>query len=164
MDVFIEPMLPRPTVLLFGASPLAVAIADLARRIGFAVVAAAPAEELTAFGELDGRVEGFAAPVRAEGERFVVVATQGRRDFEALKAALALEGDYVAFVGSRRKAAALRAQLAEAGVEKSRLERLRAPAGLDIGGIGPEEIALSVVAEIVEARRRGQRVAVEGAA
>ncbi|MGH6938646.1 XdhC family protein, partial [Hypericibacter sp.] len=77
----------------------------------------------------------------------------------ALKAALSTDGDYVAFVGSRAKAASLREQLQEDGMEVTRLERLRAPAGLDLGAIGPEEIALSVVAEIVEVRRRGQHAA-----
>ncbi|MFZ5791852.1 MAG: XdhC family protein [Pseudomonadota bacterium] len=160
MDVFVEPLLPRPIVLVLGASPVALAIADLARRIGFSVTAAAPPDELGLFGDLDGRIDGFDLPARAEGERFVVVATQGRRDFDALKAALSIDADYVAFVGSRGKAAALREQLREAGLAPAQIDRLRAPAGLDIGAIGPEEIALSVVAEIVETRRRGQRAAV----
>ena len=77
-----------------------------------------------------------------------MVATQGRGDLAALRAALSTDSDYVAFVGSRAKAASLREQLREDGMETTRLDRLRAPAGLDLGAIGPEEIALSVVAEI----------------
>jgi xanthine dehydrogenase accessory factor len=138
---------------------VAVAIADLARRIGFAVTAAAPQEELDQFGDLDGHIDGYGVPAKGEGERFLVVATQGRGDLVALKAALTTDSDYVAFVGSRAKAASLREQLLEEGLEAARIDRMRAPAGLDLGAIGPEEIALSIVAEIVEVRRRGQQAA-----
>lgn len=161
MDVFIEPMLPRPQILLCGSSPVAAAIADLARRIGFSVTACAPEAEQSAFHEVDRRIEGYALPVAEEGERFVVVSTQGRGDEAALRAALAIEAEYVAFVGSRLKAQALKADLAEQGVDPERLAKLRAPAGLDIGAIGPEEIALSILAEIV-AFRRQRRNALKG--
>ena len=84
----------------------------------------------------------------ADGERgFIVVATQGRGDLAALRAALASPAEFVAFVGSRRKTAALRDALAKEGVPAERLAALRAPAGLAIGAIGPEEIALSILAE-----------------
>lgn len=157
VDVFVEPVLPRPVVAVFGASPVAVAIADLARRIGFSVTVCAPTADQAAFAEVDQRIEGFALPVEAAGRRFVVVATQGRGDEAALKAALAVEADYVAFVGSRLKAASLRATLSVAGVAADRLERLHSPAGLDLGAITPDEIALSIVAEIIAERRRDQR-------
>jgi xanthine dehydrogenase accessory factor len=88
------------------------------------------------------------------------VSTQGRGDEAALKAALAVEADYVAFVGSRRKAASLRAKLLQDGVAEARLDRLKAPAGLDLGAITPEEIALSILSEIVAERRKGVREAV----
>jgi xanthine dehydrogenase accessory factor len=74
-----------------------------------------------------------------------------------LKSALAAQSTYVAFVGSRKKAAVLKDELAAAGVPPLQLETLRAPAGLDLGAITPDEIALSIVAEMVEVRRRGQR-------
>ena len=139
MDVFVEPVLPRPAVLVFGASPVAVAVADLAERFGFAVTIAA---------EIAGTAPAFA-----------VVATQGRGDEAALTAAVNSVAGYVAFVGSHRKAAALREALAARGVDPERLAQVRAPAGLDIGAVTPEEIALSIVAEMVEIRRRGQAVA-----
>ena len=107
MDVFVEPVLPRPQIVVCGSSPVAVALADLARRTGFAVTACAPAAEQGAFAEVDRRIEGYALPVGEAGERFVVVSTQGRGDEAALRAALAAEADYIAFVGSRKKAAAL---------------------------------------------------------
>jgi xanthine dehydrogenase accessory factor len=156
MDVFVEPVLPRPQVVVCGSSPVAVAVADLARRSGFAVTACAPLVEQADFAEVDRRIDGYALPVTEAGARYVVVSTQGRGDEAALMAALAVEADYVAFVGSRKKAEVLRKALAERGVAPERLAKLKAPAGLDLGAITPDEIAISILAEIVAMRRRKQ--------
>ncbi len=153
MDIFVEPVLPRPQVVICGSSPVAVAVADFAKRAGFAVTVCAPAAEQFAFNEADRRIEGYALPVEEGGARYVVVSTQGRGDEAALLAALAVDADYVAFVGSRKKAEALKATLAERGVGAERLAKLKAPAGLDLGAITPDEIAISIVAEIVAVRR-----------
>ncbi|MGO8866067.1 MAG: XdhC family protein [Alphaproteobacteria bacterium] len=154
MDVFVEPVLPRPQIVVCGSSPVAVAIAELARRIGFAVTVAAPAAEQGAFPDAERRIEGYALPETDEGARFIVVSTQGRGDEAALKAALSVTAEYVAFVGSKKKVASLKAALLAAGVDEARLAKLKAPAGLDLGAITPEEIALSILAEIVALRRR----------
>jgi xanthine dehydrogenase accessory factor len=156
MDIFVEPVLPQPQVVICGSSPVAVAVADLSRRSGFAVTVCAPAAEQATFGEADCRIEGYALPVDEAGHRYVVVSTQGRGDEAALLAALAVDVDYVAFVGSRRKAEVLKAALAERGVAPERLAKLKAPAGLDLGAITPDEIAISILAEIV-AMRRGKQ-------
>ena len=112
MDIFVEPVLPRPQIVVCGSSPVAVAIADLGRRIGFAVTVCAPAAEQGAFAEADRRIEGYALPVeRRRARASSSSSTQGRGDEAALQAALAAEADYVAFVGSRRKAEALKAAL-----------------------------------------------------
>jgi len=157
MDIFVEPVLPRPEIIVCGSSPVAVAVADLGRRLGFLMTAAAPAAEQAAFSEVERRIEGFALPVASEGSRFIVVSTQSRGDEAALQAALSVEADYVAFVGSRRKAETLKTRLRERGVDPARIAALKSPAGLDLGAITPEEIALSILAEIVRHRRRGQR-------
>jgi xanthine dehydrogenase accessory factor len=154
-DVFVEPVLPRPQLVICGSSPVAVAIAELGRRIGFALTVCAPAAEQTAFAEADRRIEGFALPVDDKGARFIVVSTQGRGDEAALQAALAIDAAYVAFVGSRAKAEALKAALAQRGVDAEKLARLKAPAGLDLGAITPDEIAVSILAEIIAVRRAG---------
>ena len=153
MDIFVEPVLPRPQVVICGSSPVAVAVADLARRTGFAVIVCAPAAEQGAFTEADRRIEGYALPVEDTGARYVVVSTQGRGDEAALLAALAVDADYVAFVGSRKKAEALKTTLAQRGITAERLVKLKAPAGLDLGAITPDEIAISILAEIVAVRR-----------
>lgn len=160
IDVFVEPVLPRPALVVAGASPVAKALAGLGRRAGFAVTVAALAEDQPSITEADFRIEGFdlSAVPRPRAD-VIVVATQGRRDREALAAALATDAHYVAFVGSRRKAEVMKAALREAGVAAARLDALRAPAGLDIGAVTPEEIALSILSEIVELRRKAEAAA-----
>ncbi|WP_193371617.1 XdhC family protein, partial [Pelagibius marinus] len=125
LDIFVEPMLPRPGLVVCGASPVARAVADLAGRSGFAVTVAAMAEDLDSLPRADHHVAGFELPSAAPGERFIVVATQGKRDAEALRAALETETPYVAFVGSRRKAATLTARLRGGGVPADKGARLR---------------------------------------
>jgi xanthine dehydrogenase accessory factor len=154
MDVFVEPVLPAPQLVVCGSSPVAAAIAALGRRLGFTVTLCAPAAEQASVSEADRRIDGYALPVEEPGARYVVVSTQGRGDEAALTAALAIAADYVAFVGSRKKAAALNTTLAARGVAPERLARLKAPAGLDLGAITPDEIAVSVLAEIIALRRR----------
>ena len=158
IELFVEPILPRRALIVAGASPVARTLCDLGRRAGYVVTAAALAEDHAQLPEADLRLEGFdlaAAPGAATGA--IVVATQGRRDSEALAAALATTAPYVAFVGSRRKAETLRAAMREKGVPAERLAVLRAPAGLDIGAATPEEIALSILAEIVQVSRQAGR-------
>jgi xanthine dehydrogenase accessory factor len=97
---------------------------------------------------------------KTSGEAFkmATVSTQGRGDESALLAALAVDVDYAAFVGSRKKAEALKAALAKHGVAAERLNKLKAPRGLDLGAITPDEIAISILAEIVAVRRgKGSR-------
>lgn len=156
MDIFVEPVLPQPQVIVCGSSPVAVAVADFARHGGFVVTVCAPAAEQSAFEDADRRIEGYALPVNEAGARFVVVSTQGRGDEAALLAALAIDADYVAFVGSRKKADALKSTLSARGVAPERLAKLKAPAGIDLGAITPDEIAISILAEIVAVRRGKQ--------
>jgi xanthine dehydrogenase accessory factor len=159
MDVFVEPIMPMPELVIFGASPVAVALADLGGRMGFSRTIVAPAEDQLAFEEAERRIEGYALDVvptvMPNARRFVVVATQGRGDKPALQAALAVGARYVAFVGSRAKGQSLRRLLVREGVEAEALAALKVPAGLDIGALTPEEIALSILAEVIQARRSG---------
>jgi xanthine dehydrogenase accessory factor len=156
VDLFVEPMRPAPRLVVCGASPVAVALADLGRRLGYRVLACALPADLKGFADAVERHEGFdLSGLRLAESDFIVVATQGRRDREALASALGTEAGYVAFVGSRRKIAALRAQLEEQGHSRDRLARLHGPAGLAIQAIEPAEIALSILAEIVAVRRQG---------
>jgi xanthine dehydrogenase accessory factor len=157
MDIFVEPVLPHPSLIILGASPVALSLAAQARRLGYHVALAAPAADLTAVPDADVVIDGFEPRHLNNARRFVVVSTQGKGDEAALKQALAIEATYHAFVGSKRKMAALRDKLIAIGLDPVAIDRVKAPAGLDLGAITPEEIAMSILAEITIERRRGQR-------
>jgi xanthine dehydrogenase accessory factor len=139
LEIFIEPFLPQVQLAVVGLTPIARALA----RIGAAT-------ELRV--QLHERSELDAADFDAA--TYVVVASQGD-DEPALLAALRSPAPYVGLIASARRAAALRAYLRDAGLDDDALRRLKAPAGLDIGAHSPDEIALSVLAEVVQLRRRG---------
>ena len=157
MDFFVEPVLPKPKLLILGASPVAVALAAIAPTFGYAVAVAAQISDLARFPEGAERIEGLAPPPAAGAGAFVVVSTQGLGDRAALTAAAAMPARYRAFVGSRRKAETLRRELASEGVPPDALAGVKAPAGLDIAAVTSEEIALSILAEMTAVRRRLER-------
>jgi xanthine dehydrogenase accessory factor len=159
MDIFVEPVLPHPSLVILGASPVALSLATQARQLGYHVTLAAPAADLVAAPDAHVIIDGLQPRYLNDARRFVVVSTQGKGDEAALKAAVAIDAAYHAFVGSRRKMAALRSKLVAEGVEPAAIDRVKAPAGLDLGAITPEEIAMSILAEITVERRRGQRLA-----
>jgi len=163
MDVFVEPVLPSPRLLILGASPVAVALANLAPSMGFDVAVAAASEDHDRFGPGVRRLVGVAAPAEVGENAFVVVSTQGAGDRAALKSAAAMDARYRAFVGSRRKAETLKTDLAKEGVSEQALAAIKAPAGLDISAISADEIALSILAEMVAVRRRPERPSIEEA-
>jgi xanthine dehydrogenase accessory factor len=163
MDIFVEPVLPHPSLVILGASPVALSLAAQARTLGYHVTLAAPSADLTAQPDADTVIDGYQLGELNDAKRFVVVSTQGKGDEAALRAAVATKADYHAFVGSRRKMASLRAKLIAEGASAAAIDDVKAPAGLDLGAITPEEIAMSILAEITRDRRRGQRAANQSA-
>jgi len=157
MDISVEPVLPHPSLVILGASPVALSLAAQARQLGYHVTLAAPAADVASESDAHVVVDGFQPRYLNDARRFVVISTQGKGDEAALKASVRIDAAYHAFVGSRRKMAALRAKLIAEGIDSSALDRIKAPAGLDLGAITPEEIAMSILAEITTLRRRGQR-------
>lgn len=159
MDIFIEPVLPRPDLVVFGASPVALALAVQAPAIGFAVTVCGPADELDMFPVGATRVTGLSKEGRGPGkaDTYIIVSTQGRGDLAALEEAFKVPAGHIGFVGSRRKLGALKVKLKDKGVAPEDLERIKGPAGLDLGAITPEEIALSILAELLMLRRKNQR-------
>ena len=158
MDVFVEPVLPHPSLVIFGASPVAMSLAAQARQLGYHVTLAAPAADIAAEPDAHVIIDGFEPRYLNDARRFVVVSTQGKGDEEALRTAVATDAAYHAFVGSRRKMTVLREKLVAEGIDAAAIDRIKAPAGLDLGAITPEEIAMSILAEITVERRRGQRI------
>ncbi len=154
LDIFIEPVIPRSALLIIGASPAAQALCALAHRTGFAVSAAFPGANVEMFPDAVDIVDGLDVSALACGvPPFVVVATQGKRDESGLEAALAIGAPYIAFIASERKAQKMFSYLKERGHEAARVDAVVAPAGVEIGAVTPEEIALSVLAGLVKARR-----------
>ena len=178
-EVFVDAQVPPPTLVLVGATHTAIALSRIARVLGFRVKvvdargAWATPERFPDVDEIltcwpDQAIAGM----RIDPSTCVVVLThEPRFDVPALKAALATEAGYVGAIGSRRTAADRARRLREQGVDEAALARIRAPIGLDLGGGTPEEIALSVAAEMVavrygrelvprpaETRRRGDAV------
>ena len=158
MDIFVEPVLPHPSLVILGGSPVALSLAAQARRLGYHVTVAAPRADLLESPDADLVIDGLVLGKLNQAKRFVVVSTQGKGDEAALRTAIDTPAAYRAFVGSRRKMAALRAKLIGEGFAAAALDAVKAPAGLDLGAITPEEIAMSILAEITVERRRGQRV------
>jgi xanthine dehydrogenase accessory factor len=154
MDVFVEPVLPRPQLVILGEGPVAQALAALAAPFGFHRLHAAPGLAASPAEECH---DALAPLAPYGGARFIVVATQGKGDEAGLAAALGSGADHIAFVGSRRKFATLAERLRARGAGEAALARVKAPAGLDIHAITPEEIALSILAEVTVLRRAGGR-------
>ncbi len=159
VEIHINPVLPPPALLVVGASPVGHALLRLGRAAGYATVAGPPADAAMAeaaestVNDLARAAERYAG--RPRGTRlFAVVATMGESDEQALCHLVAARPDYLGVVASRRRMEHVRGVLAAQGVSERDLGRVHGPAGLDIGAGTPEEIAVSILAEIVE---RGAR-------
>ena len=156
LELFIDPILPATQLTVFGDSPVARALVGLAPRVGLRV--ALVAESAVASEHPDAAVvlgSDDAALVREQlgSGGYAVVATQGRRDLQGLRAALAVMPSHLWFVASERKAGVLRQSLIAAGENADSVAHIIAPAGESIGAQTPEEIALSVLSAVVAARR-----------
>jgi xanthine dehydrogenase accessory factor len=146
MDLLIEPYELPPMLVIFGNTPISRALAAHGALAGYRVVVP---EAMTLAADV-ARFDGMDLSPLGVGERdFVVVASQGQQDLAALRAAIESPARRVSMVASHRKAGVLCGKLAAAGVPADRIARLKSPAGLDLHGIDPQEIALSVMAEIV---------------
>jgi xanthine dehydrogenase accessory factor len=149
LEVYIEPVVPAPHLVIVGRSPMAHTLADLARALNWRTDLVA-AEDFTA---------------AAAGERsMVVVATQGHGDEEAVEQAVASHPAYLGLVGSHRRGTAVLGYLADRGLPAGQLDRVRVPAGLDLGHTTHQEIAVAILAELVQLRASGALAGASGAA
>ena len=162
IELFVDPILPPTRLVVIGDSPVAVALAGLAPRVGLPVTVIAHDADSGRFADASQVIdsdETAAIAGRVPSGSLVVVATQGRRDLPGLRAALTLEARRIWLVASARKAQVLRGHLIGAGHDASAVNAIVSPAGQPIGAQTPEEIALSVLAAVVAERRAGQRAA-----
>lgn len=154
LDIFIEPVLPKPHVVIFGRSAVAQTLAKLAKAMNYAVSAIAPGANSGHFPNADAIYEEIdLTKIKMTPKTFAVVSTQGEHDEEAISEALRVNAPYVAFIASGKKAQKIFESLRESGVPADQLARVIAPAGIEIGAVSPEEIAVSILAQIVQKGR-----------
>jgi xanthine dehydrogenase accessory factor len=153
LDIYIEPVLPKPHILIFGRSPLAQTLARLGKTVGYRISVVSSGADQEQFPDVDLlRADSNLGELKIGRETFIVVSTQGEGDEEALEQAARTNAAYIAFVASKVKAQKVFEYLREAGVPSERVSQIRAPAGLDIHASTPEEIAVSILAEIIQLR------------
>ncbi|MYA33108.1 MAG: XdhC family protein [Gemmatimonadales bacterium] len=159
VEVHVNPVLPAPVLIVAGRSPVALALVRLGGAMGYATVAeasegAAEGEALAA--AADELVDDLAETAARYAERprgwrlYGVVATMGRRDERSLAELAAATPDYLGVIASPTRMEEVRRVLAAQGLDAEAVARVRGPAGLDIGAESPEEIAVSILAEIVQ--------------
>ena len=139
MEVYVEPVLPKPSVLIVGSSPMVDTLRRLVAVMGW-------------------HVSSTEEPAEAAGvasRSFVIVASQGHYDEPAVEAALRSEAAYVGLVASEKRASAVKSWLRDSGVRDEAIARLHAPAGVDLGHTEHEEIAVAVLAELVAHKAAG---------
>ena len=157
MEVFIEPVLPRPELLIVGHGRIAETLCALGHLMGFAIVVNDPAADATNFPQAAKLVTAdFDLTETPIGTNtYVVIATQHKRDHLWLQKALEGNAAYVALVASRHRSKLVLDYVATAGVSTAKIATVHAPAGIDLGAATPEEIALSIISQIVALRRSG---------
>jgi xanthine dehydrogenase accessory factor len=145
-------VLAAPRLAVFGVSPVARAVAQLGKAMGYLIDIVDPEANAAELPIADRVITELAAPELRAGPQvaFVVVASMGEHDEDAVAAALAMRPAYLGVVASRKRFAVLRQTLLERGVSAHALDTITSPAGLDLGGRLPEEVALSILAEIVQ--------------
>jgi xanthine dehydrogenase accessory factor len=153
VDIYVEPVLPLPRLVLFGTAAAARMLSRIGHAMGYRVDVVDPEADSAAFPEAE-RVLPEISPGAVPPGAYVLVATLGERDLEAIQAAIGLAPAYLGTITSRTRFKELRDALLARGVPREVVDRIAAPAGLDIGAKTPEEIALSIMAQIVERRRR----------
>jgi len=155
LEVYIEPHLPKPHLVAVGHLPIAETLARLGKDLGYEVTVMGLDITPDRFPQADQVLDRLDfSRIRLTPHTYIVVATHGNYDEEALEGALKTDATYVALVASKKRAEAVMQYLRETGLPEERLARLKYPAGLDLGAVTPEEIALSILAEIVQLRRR----------
>ncbi|MCZ6559114.1 MAG: XdhC family protein [SAR324 cluster bacterium] len=149
MDVYIEPVFPQPRLIIAGQNKLAQNLVLHAQLLGFAVTVHAPQAERADYPAAEQVLAAPYGEIEAMADSFVVVATQHEGDREALGRALTAEAGYIALVANRSNAQRVFDRLRKDGFPEELFARVHTPAGLDLGGRGPEEISLSIVAEML---------------
>jgi len=165
LEIFIEPVLPTPLLYIFGAGHVSFELFKAARNAGFDVIVADDRDAYANAERFPGARQVIAkdfdevfAEVTPNESSYMVIATRGHRDdMRILRWAVQTQARYIGMIGSRRKAITVVRELTAEGLSPELFERLHSPVGLDIGAVTPEEIAVSIVAELIGIRRHAER-------
>jgi xanthine dehydrogenase accessory factor len=161
LTVFIEAVVPQPRAVIFGAGHISKSIAQIAKVAGFATAIIDNREQFantSRFPDADeihaAEYEDVFPKLSINSSSYIVIVTRGHRDdMRVLRWAVTTDARYIAMIGSRRKTISVIKEFEKEGLPRASFERIYAPMGLEIGAITPEEIAVSVVAEMVAVRR-----------
>lgn len=159
LEIYLDPNLPLPQLFVIGHLPVVEALVELGKTMNYAVTVMG--EDVTSdhFPNADRVLALDLDHLSLSPQSFVVVASHGNYDEPALEAVLKTDAGYVALVASHKRGEAVLEYLRGSGFSEAELTRLKCPAGLDFGAVTPEEIALSIMAEIIQIRRKGQQPA-----
>ena len=161
LDVFVEPIIAIPTLYLFGGGHVSLQIAKIAKMVGFKIVVI---DDRPAFANKErfpmadeARVEDLYTVferLKIDDQSYIVAVTRGHQhDEPVIEQAIRTEARYIGMIGSKRKISRMWKKLIERGADKARLAQVQAPIGLEIGADTPEEIAVSIVAQLIQSRR-----------
>ena len=166
VEIFVEPILPQPMVYLFGGGHVSMALARTASAAGFAVgviddrEAFANLQRFPMAQEVFTCYENAFEKIHPHASTYLVIVTRGHKeDMRVLAWAVRTEARYVGMIGSKRKVLSVYKALEQEGYQPEEFERVYAPMGLEIGALSPEEIAISIVAELVAVQRHAQNAA-----
>ncbi len=162
LDIFVEPYLPRAQLVIFGHEPTAQVLAKLAKLLDFRVIVVDPLATREAFPEADAILDGLdSSKVEITSHSYVVIATHqtypGESDEKLLEQVITSKAPYVSLVASKRRGRIALQYLAQRRISQDHLTKLKSPAGIDIHAVTPNEIALSIIAEIVSVMR-GEKI------
>ena len=165
LEIFVEPILPQPSLYIFGGGHVSVAVARAASAAGFAIgiiddrESFANAERFPMAGEIHTSYDSAYQRIKPNGSSYLLIVTRGHKDdMRVLAWAVRTEARYIGMIGSKRKVLAVYKALEKEGYRAEEFERVHAPVGLDIGALSPEEIAVSITAELIAVRRNAQNL------
>jgi xanthine dehydrogenase accessory factor len=165
LEVFVEPILPQPTLYIFGAGHVSTAVSRVASQAGFAIGVIDDRESFANAGRFPMASEihtSFAESfekIHPNSSSYLLIVTRGHKDdMRVLAWAVTTDARYIGMIGSKRKVLSVYKALEKEGFAPEKFERVHAPVGLDIGALSPEEIAVSIVAELIAVRRNAKNL------
>jgi xanthine dehydrogenase accessory factor len=165
LEIFVEPILPQPVLYIFGGGHVSSAVARAASAAGFGIAIAddreafSNAERFPMAGELYTTFEDAFEKIKPNASSYLLIVTRGHKDdMRVLAWAVRTDARYIGMIGSKRKVLSVYKALEREGYSPREFERVHAPVGLDIGALSPEEIAVSIAAELIAVRRNAQNL------